>query len=203
MDSQLQLAQPIGHGPADAEQDVLLDGRCRSGRLRRYRHRMASALGIYLRNHEAAAQAGRDLSRRVAENQRSRPYATELAKLASDVDEDLRRLRALMSQGGIGIDVPFGLAMRAAERFARLKPNGRILSRAPLSDLIEIEGLLDAVRAKWAGWHALLAAEPDLLQRQRIDPTEVDELRLRAEAQIETLTRLHAEVAARVLRPTT
>ena len=164
---------------------------------------MASALEIYLRNHEAAAQAGRDLSRRVAENQRSRPYATEVAKLASDVDEDLRRLRALMSRGGIGIDVPFGLAMRAAERFARFKPNGRILSRAPLSDLIEIEGLLDAVRAKWAGWHALLAAEPDLLQRQRIDPTEVDELRLRAEAQIEILTRLHAEVAARVLLPTT
>lgn len=92
--------------------------------------------------------------------------------------------------------------MRAGERFARLKPNGRILSRAPLSDLIEIEGLLDAVRAKWAGWHALLAAEPDLLQPQRIDPAEVDALRLRAESQTEILTRLHAEVAARVLGPT-
>ncbi len=162
---------------------------------------MGSALEVYLRNHEAAAQAGRDLSRRVAENQRSRPYATELAKLASDVDEDLRRLRSLMSRAGIGIDLLLGVAMRAGERFARLKPNGRILSRAPLSDLIEIEGLLDAVRAKWAGWHALLAAEPDLVQQQRIDPAEVDELRLRAESQTAILTRIHAEVASGLLGP--
>jgi hypothetical protein len=162
---------------------------------------MASALEIYLRNHEAAAQAGRDLFRRVAENQRSRPDAADLAKLASDVNEDLRRLRAIMSRAGINTDLLLGVAMRAGERLARLKPNGRILSRAPLSDLIEIEGLLDAVRAKWAGWHALLAAEPDLLQQQRIDPTEIDKLRLRAESQIEILVRLHAEVAARLLVP--
>jgi hypothetical protein len=173
----------------------------RSGRLRRYRHRMASALEIYLRNHEAAGQAGRDLFRRVAENQRSRPYAAELATLASDVDEDLRRLRALMSRAGISIDLILGVAMRAGERLARFKPNGRILSRAPLSDLIEIEGLLDAVRAKWAGWHALSAIEPDLLQQQRIGLAEIDELRRRAEAQVEILIRLHAEVAARLLAP--
>ena len=91
--------------------------------------------------------------------------------------------------------------MRAGERFARLKPNGRILSRAPLSDLIEIEGLLDAVRAKCAGWHALLANRAGLLQQQRIDPTEVDNLRLRAKTQIEILIGVHAEVAARVLAP--
>ena len=120
---------------------------------------------IYMRSHEAAAEAGRDLFRRVAANQRARSYAGDLEQLASDVDEDLRRLRAIMSRAGIGSDLVLGVAMRAGERLARFKPNGRIRSRAPLSDLIEIEGLLDAVRAKWAGWHALLAAEPGLRQR--------------------------------------
>ena len=162
---------------------------------------MASALEIYLRNHEAAAQAGRDLFRRVAENQRSRPYAAELAILASDVEEDLRRLRDLMSRAGIRVDLILGIAMRAGERLARFKPNGRILSRAPLSDLIEIEGLLDAVRAKWAGWHALLTIEPELLQQQQMDQAEIDDLRSRAEAQVEILIRLHGEVAAHLFAP--
>jgi hypothetical protein len=162
---------------------------------------MTSPLGIYLRNHEAAAQAGRDLSRRVAANQRSRPYTEELERLAADVDEDLRRLRTIMAEAGIGTDLLLGVALRTGERLARLKPNGRILTRASLSDLIEIEGLLDAVRAKWAGWHALLAVDPDSLRRQGIDPVAVDELRRRAERQIDLLVRLHGEVGARVLTP--
>ena len=36
----------------------------------------------------------------------------------------------------------------ALEKAARLKPNGRLLRRSPLSDLIELEGLLLGVQAR-------------------------------------------------------
>ena len=162
---------------------------------------MTDALAVYLRNHEAAAQAGCDLVRRVAANQRSGPHGDELKQLAAAVEEDARRLRTLMGKVSVRPDLLQGMALRAGERIGRLKPNGHLLTRAPLSDLIEIEGLLDAVRAKWAGWQALAAMGPDALRQREVDPGEIEDLVARAERQVETLLRLHAEVSARVLAP--
>ncbi|HEY5788534.1 MAG TPA: hypothetical protein VIT65_27555 [Microlunatus sp.] len=74
-----------------------------------------------------------------------------------------------------------------------MKPNGRILRRSPLSDLIEIEALLDAVSAKRAGWYALAAVHLPA------DATHVDGLISRADDQLEGLRSIHATLAARVL----
>jgi hypothetical protein len=155
---------------------------------------MASALEIYLQNHEAAAQAGRDLFRRTAASQRDRPYGAELRALADDIEADLDRLRALMRAAGCRPNPALAVALRLGERLGRLKPNGRLLRRSPLTDLIEVEALHDAVQAKRAGWIALTAAEPD-----RLDAAELDDLRHRADDQIERLLAVHRGVAARVL----
>ncbi len=149
---------------------------------------MASSLEIYLQNHEAAAQAGSALFHRAAVNQGSREYGDELRALAADVNEDHRRLRMIMSKVGVRPNVPFGLALRLGERIGRMKPNGRLIRRAPLSDLIEVEGLLDSVAAKRAGWHALATVE----STPGIDPGEIDELVNRADDQLSRLTALHA-----------
>jgi hypothetical protein len=151
-------------------------------------------LAIYLRNHEAAANAGRDLFRRTAASQRDRPYAGELADLSTEVEEDLQSLQAIMRSVRVSPDLLQGLVLRVGERVGRLKPNGSLLGRSPLSDLIEIEGLLDAVRAKAAGWQALAqvpepgwsaAADPQLLYERALD-------------QAERLHAIHRQVAARV-----
>jgi len=84
-------------------------------------------------------------------------------------------------------------AMQAGELAGRLKPNGRIVRRSPLSDLVEVEGLLDAVRAKAAGWQALLAADPAHFA------ADVEPLVGRAESQINRLVEIHRTVAADVL----
>ena len=64
----------------------------------------------------------------------------------------------------------------------------------PLSDLIEIEALVDAVSAKRAGWYALAAASP------RVPVTsQVAELIARADDQLDRLRSIHATVAAQVL----
>ncbi len=90
-------------------------------------------------------------------------------------------------------DIVLRTAVRIGERFARLKPNGRLVRRSPLSDLIEVEGLLDAVRAKAAGWQALLAVDDPRLDEH------VPPLAARADAQIHQLAELHRRVARTVL----
>lgn len=88
--------------------------------------------------------------------------------------------------------------MQVGERVGRLKPNGSVLRRAPLSDLVEVEALLDAVHAKQAGWRALQVAGLNV-------PTSVAdlaELIRRADRQSAQLYELHEEVARRVLGAT-
>jgi hypothetical protein len=152
---------------------------------------MSTDLHIYLQNHEAAGRAGLDLFRRTAKSQRDRTYGPELQDLCSEIQEDLTRLRSILREAGGSPNVVLGLALQAGERVGRLKPNGRIIRRAPLSDLLEIEALQDAVHAKRAGWHALAAAQ--------IDTARVEDLIRRADAQIARLGAIHADVAARLL----
>jgi hypothetical protein len=151
-------------------------------------------LAIYLRNHEAAALAGRDLFRRTAANQRDRPYAGELAELSTEVEQDLETLHAIMHAVRVSPVLISGLVLRLGERIGRLKPNGQFLRRAPLSDLVEIEGLLDAVRAKAAGWQALSCVPaPDWGQA-----ADTDVLYERALDQAERLNVIHRAVAGEV-----
>jgi hypothetical protein len=155
------------------------------------------SLAIYLRNHDAGAQAGRELFRRAERNQRDRPYGGELAALRAEIEEDATALRAVLRAEGVQPDRPQGLLLQVAERVGRLKPNGALLSRAPLSDLIEVEGMLDAVRAKAAGWQAL-AVIPAARWRDQVDPQEYQD---RAVSQAERLSAIHREVSTRLFTP--
>ena len=150
-------------------------------------------LAIYLRNHAAAARGGADLFQRMRESQGRRPWGWELETLAAEVLEDLHSLRRLMHGWDVAPDPWTTLAIRMGERVGRLKPNGRVVRRSPLSDLIEVEAGLDAVHAKAAGW--------DVLRAATTPPTDVDldELARRAADQVARLTRVHATVAAATL----
>jgi hypothetical protein len=57
-----------------------------------------------------------------------------------------------------------------AEKATRLKPNANVLTRSPLSDLIELETLYLGIQGKAGGWRVLLAV--------------VDELRIEAGARL-------------------
>jgi hypothetical protein len=155
------------------------------------------SLAIYLRNHDAAAQAGVELFRRAESNQRDRPYGPELAGLRAEVEQDARALRSVLKAEGVQPDRPQSLLLQLGERVGRLKPNGSLLRRAPLSDLIEVEGMLDAVRAKAAGWQALtpIPASP---WRDEVDPQEYYN---RAMSQAERLSAIHRSVATRLFTP--
>lgn len=122
-------------------------------------------LATYLNDHLAGATAGRELARRAASNNRGSPLGQFLVVLAQEIDEDRDALLALMSELEVGTDRIKVLGGWTAEKLARLKPNGRLLSYSPLSRLVEVEGLLLGVRGKLALWQALeviQAGEPGL-----------------------------------------
>jgi predicted DNA-binding ribbon-helix-helix protein len=150
-------------------------------------------LGIYLNDHLAGAVAGSSLARRLAGAERNWTAGDVLQRLADEIDEDRETLLKLMS----ALDVPVRhykvLAAAVAERVTRLKPNGQMVGRSPLSRVIELEAMRLGVEGKAAGWRTLRTrAETDA----RLDAAQIDALISRAQRQIDQLERLRVHAAA-------
>ena len=157
----------------------------------------SALLGIYLNDHLAGATAGLELFRRATGSATGTTRDT-LARLTTEVQQDREALLDLLAR----LDVPVRhykvLGGWALEKVGRLKLNGSLLRRSPLSDLVELEGLVLAVQGKAAGFRALrrvAEAEP------RLDAAELDALVDRAGRQADTLEQLRLQTAARVLPP--
>jgi hypothetical protein len=159
---------------------------------------MSSALRIYLQNHEAAARAGVDLCRRAADNQRERAHGPVLRDLCAEIQDDRERLRLIMRSVHVRPNPLLGVALQVGERVGRLKPNGRVVRRSRLSDLLEVEALVDAVSAKRAGWYALAASS---LRAPLAG--QVAELITRADDQLGRLRSIHTTLAAEILTRST
>ncbi|MCX5232559.1 hypothetical protein ABZY16_07775 [Streptomyces sp. NPDC006553] len=152
-------------------------------------------LGIYLNDHLAGAAAGVELFRRAARVHRGTALGPPLASIALEVTQDRESLRRIMA----ALDLPVKrhrIALgRLAEKAGRLKLNGRVLSRSPLSDVLELEAMRLGVEGKACAWRSLEAlAGTDA----RIDVAHVRDLLRRAERQIQVLETLRVERAAEV-----
>jgi hypothetical protein len=144
----------------------------------------AKLMNIYLNDHYLGANGGVALARRAAKAQQDSPFASELTKLADDIDGDREQLVALMKQLDVRPQQWRAPAGAAAEKIGRLKLNGYVLNRSPLSSVLEIEALLTGVEAKGAGWRTLRhLARTD----QRLDAKKLDNLIERSVRQIEIL----------------
>ena len=157
---------------------------------------MTEPVHVYLRNHEAAALAGHDLIRRTAAGQRRRPYGENLRRLVVESQEDRDARHGLMRRMGVAPDRLAGTALRLGERAGRLKPNGSFLRRSPVSDLVEIEGVLGVLQLKAAVWRGLLAA--GVGERDELD---LADLLARAQRQLEQLVTVHRQAAVASLPP--
>ncbi len=164
-----------------------------AARMRRSGHDL---LGIYLNDHLAGATGGLELARRVAGSHRGPAADGALQRLAAEVAQDRTALQDIM--GALGIPVR-GYKVCAAwigEKAARLKLNGHLLARSPLSGLEELEMLRLGVEGKAAGWRTLrVLAETD----KRLDPGRLDELIARAQRQAELLEKLRVRAADQVI----
>lgn len=154
------------------------------------------ALRIYLNDHLSGATAGVELARRIARAHGSSPRATELRRLAHDIAEDREALRDLMRVLGVAprrYKIYSGWAM---EKAARVKPNGRVLRRAGLSTVVELEALRMGIQGKYLLWRALT---PVARLTEHIGTERLDTLLDRAESQMATVEDLHESAAGTVL----
>ncbi len=150
-------------------------------------------LGIYLNDHLAGSAGGVALAQRLRDSHGETAAAADLAWLAEQVAEDRATLIKLMEQLGIPRTKYKEPAAWLAEKVGRLKPNGHLLSRSPLSSVVELEAMRLGVEGKAAGWRSLRTlAEKD----SRLDQDLIGNLQVRAREQAERLEHLHARAAA-------
>ncbi|MEV6580958.1 hypothetical protein AB0M92_22630 [Streptomyces sp. NPDC051582] len=151
-------------------------------------------LTVYLNDHLAGAGSGVSLIRRMARTQRDTPAGPLLAELAEEITEDRESLRETMTALDVPARWPRVALGRLAEKAARLKLNGRLVSRSPLSDVLELEAMRLGVEGKASLWRSLgtLAETAGPL-----DPAAVGRLLDRAERQAAVLERLRVNAVGR------
>jgi hypothetical protein len=152
-------------------------------------------LGIYLNDHLAGATGGAELARRVAGSHDGQDGGA-LWRLAGEIAQDRAVLLEFMAALGIPVRSYKVRAAWLGEKAARLKLNGRLLARSPLSSLEELEMMRLGVEGKAAGWRTLRAlAETDA----RLDAGRLDELMSRARSQADLLEELRVSAANQVI----
>jgi hypothetical protein len=154
-------------------------------------------LGVYLNDHLAGATVGVGLVRRMAASAKPGSETAAVVKpLVSEITANRSALVTMMTAVGVKVRGYKVLAAWAGEKAGRLKLNGHLLSRSPLSALEETEMLRLGVEGKAAGWRTLqVVAQRD----PRLDAGQLDELLARATRQSDTLESLRVSIAEQVL----
>ena len=153
--------------------------------------------GVYLNDHLAGSTLGMSLARRMAASaEAGSERATVLSGLAAEITQDRSALLRIMAALDIQVRSYKVFAAWAGERAGRLKLNGHLLTRSPLSDLEETEFLRAAVEGKGACWRTLR----ELSERDgRLDAQLLDDLIARADRQASALESLRSATAVRTL----
>ena len=150
-------------------------------------------LGIYLNDHLGGATGGVELVRRTARAHANTAAGEPLRRLASEIAADRRTLISIMQTLGVPIRRYKVATGWTAEKIGRLKPNGTLWRRSPLSSVLELESLRVGIEGKRACWQLLhQLAETD----RRLDTGRLDDLLARAGRQAETVEGLRTDAVA-------
>jgi hypothetical protein len=155
-------------------------------------------LGIYLNDHLAGSTGGIELARRTAGAHRGTEAGTTLTRLAKEIQEDRETLLEVMAALEVPVRQYKVAAAWAAEKVGRLKLNGRLLDRSPLSSLVELETLRLGVEGKACLWRTLLLVAE---HEPRLDASRLDALLERASSQLESLEAMRMDASAEVFTP--
>ena len=145
----------------------------------------ARYLGIYLNDHLAGATAALALLDRMIEAEAGGERGPFLVRMRAEVEEDRDTLKATMTANGVRIQKPKLAVAWLAEKPGRLKFNGHLLRRSPLSPFVELEALAAGAAGKALLWRALRAQATSDTAAARFD------------ALIERAERQHAELDER------
>ena len=157
--------------------------------------RNVDLLGVYTNDHLASATGGIELVSRMLGRWRGTPHEPRLEQLLDELREERTALRGTMEALVLPVREYQQAAVWLGEKLSRAKLNGHLLTRSPLSDLVEFEFIATAVLAKRAGFETLrAAAEAD----PRIDKALFERLIDQADRQHHWLADVRREVAAGV-----
>ncbi|MCO5985393.1 hypothetical protein NE235_04650 [Actinoallomurus spadix] len=148
-------------------------------------------LGIYLNDHLAGATAGVELARRAVGAHKGRKGEETFRRLAEEIAEDRDALLRIMRALGVPVQQYKVCAGWIGEKIGRLKPNGHLTSRSPLSDLVELDAMRLGIEGKASGWRSLRAVAG---HDDRLSGEDLDELLDRARRQAETVEELRTEI---------
>ena len=156
----------------------------------------ARHLAIYLNDHLAGSTTAIELVRRAVGQYEGTPLGEFFAEIGAEIEQDRDALKAVMAANGVEQQRYKLAAAWAAEKAARLKFNGALLRRSPLTPLIELETLAVGIRGKEELWRMLRANPAD-----DATATRLDELIDRAQRQHEAVERRRIEAGTRALSP--
>ena len=148
-------------------------------------------LRIYVNDHRAGAVAGISLCRRIESQEKGTRLGDLATELVAEIEADRRELNRYAAANGITANPLKQMGAAIAEVVGRLKFNGFVVHRSPLSAVLEVEMLMAGIDAKGSLWRSLLAGD-------RIAPFDIDVLEHligRAKSQRDRLELQHREVA--------
>ncbi len=154
-------------------------------------------LRIYMTDQLALGVLWREIARRAHNASDGTPEGAALERVASAISEDVALFGQMMRRLGFSTRTPKTLLAVAAERIGRLKLNGRLISRSPLSRFEELDFLVMGIDGKVVLWQNLRDGAG---LGSRLPDINFDALIERARSQRAQLEPFHAQAAQEALR---
>lgn len=147
-----------------------------------------SLLELYLNDHLAGATAGLARVSTMVEGYTDLPIHADLVRLAEELDEERARLQGLIQELGLTPSLLRQSIAKVGEQVGRLKLNGYLFSRSPMSPVLELELLSGAVEGKGGMWRVLTR----IWELRGQDPAEWVALAEQADDQNTRIKAMHA-----------
>jgi hypothetical protein len=112
-------------------------------------------LNIYMNDQLAAGVLWRELAARAAGAERGTEAEPALERVATMIAEDVATFRLIMVRLEMPVSRVKPVLATVAERAGRLKLNGRLRSRSPLSRFEELDALIMGIDGKVTLWENL------------------------------------------------
>ena len=154
-------------------------------------------LRIYMTDQLALGVLWREIARRACNSSNGTAEGAALERVANAISEDVALFEQMMRRLGFRTRTPKALLAVVAERVGRLKPNGRIVSRSPLSRFEELDFLVMGIDGKVVLWQNLRDGAG---LGARLPDINFDRLIERARSQRAELEPFHAQAAQAALR---
>ncbi|PZP14579.1 MAG: epimerase [Brachybacterium faecium] len=153
-------------------------------------------LGLYLADHLTGSAAGVSRIQRMAEANVDTPVFAELSMLADEIRTEQHFLEQIIHDLGLARRRHRQAAAWAGEKVARLKNNGVLVKRSPMTLVLEVELMRSAVLAKKGGWETLR----DNAELLGLDKQVFADLVENVDRQAAVLDQVHAYARRRAFR---